>query len=203
MGREATCTLRYRNRSSTGKLLLETDELLFRGEPRLRIPLAAIRHVTADGEALEVTFADGVARFLLGPAAEKWAKAIASPKSLLDKLGVKPGARVSVVGVTDDAFRAELAERAGEVADGRPRKESDLVFFGAEERAALARLGELARYLKRDGGLWVVYPKGAKAITEADVLAAGKPAGLVDVKVVRFSATHTGHKFVIPVAARR
>jgi hypothetical protein len=31
---------------------------------------------------------------------------------------------------------------------------------------------------------------------------AGKDAGLVDVKVVRFSDTHTAEKFVIPVTAR-
>jgi hypothetical protein len=34
------------------------------------------------------------------------------------------------------------------------------------------------------------------------VLAAGKQAGLVDVKVVSFSDTHTAEKFVIPVAKR-
>ena len=34
-------------------------------------------------------------------------------------------------------------------------------------------------------------------------MAAGKAAGLVDVKVVAFSATHTAEKFVIPVAKRR
>jgi hypothetical protein len=41
-----------------------------------------------------------------------------------------------------------------------------------------------------------------KTITEGDVMAAGKAAGLVDVKVVRFSETHTAEKFVIPVALR-
>ncbi len=34
------------------------------------------------------------------------------------------------------------------------------------------------------------------------VMRAGRAAGLVDVKVVGFSATHTAQKFVIPVAAR-
>jgi hypothetical protein len=33
-------------------------------------------------------------------------------------------------------------------------------------------------------------------------MAAGKAAGLVDVKVVRFSETHTAEKFVRPVATR-
>jgi hypothetical protein len=50
--------------------------------------------------------------------------------------------------------------------------------------------------------LWIVYPKGKSEIREIDVLAAGKAAGLVDVKVVAFSATHTALKFVRPKAKR-
>jgi len=33
-------------------------------------------------------------------------------------------------------------------------------------------------------------------------MSAGKRAGLVDVKVVSFSETHTAEKFVVPVAKR-
>jgi len=47
-----------------------------------------------------------------------------------------------------------------------------------------------------------VYPKGQKQITENDVIAAGRKSGLKDVKVVGFSPTHTGLKFVIPVEKR-
>jgi len=35
-------------------------------------------------------------------------------------------------------------------------------------------------------------------LTRNDVIAAGEPAGMVDVKIVSFSDTHTGLKFVIP-----
>ena len=56
--------------------------------------------------------------------------------------------------------------------------------------------------LKSNGAIWVVYPKGQKHITEAGVLAAGKQADLVDVKVASFSPTHTALKFVIPVDRR-
>jgi hypothetical protein len=47
-----------------------------------------------------------------------------------------------------------------------------------------------------------VYPKGKKEITEGDVLGAGRKAGLKDVKVVGFSATHTALKFVVAVEKR-
>jgi len=39
-------------------------------------------------------------------------------------------------------------------------------------------------------------------ITERDVMEAAKAAGLVDVKVARFSETLTAEKLVIPVAQR-
>lgn len=47
-------------------------------------------------------------------------------------------------------------------------------------------------------------PEGARAeISERATMAAGKAAGLVDVKVVGFSPTHTAEKFVIPLLNRR
>jgi hypothetical protein len=49
-----------------------------------------------------------------------------------------------------------------------------------------------------DGAVWVSRPMGSDRISENDVMAAGREAGLYDVKVVRFSDTHTAEKFVIP-----
>ena len=56
--------------------------------------------------------------------------------------------------------------------------------------------------MKPNGALWVIRPKGRPEISERAVMDAGKAAGLVDVKVVSFSETHTAEKFVIPLAAR-
>ena len=49
----------------------------------------------------------------------------------------------------------------------------------------------------------MIYPKGIETIREIDVIEAGRAAGLKDTKVVRFSPTHTGLRFTIPVTARR
>ena len=69
---------------------------------------------------------------------------------------------------------------------------------GPEDAAArdLERMERLKEALQPAGALWVVRPRGNPAITETQVMAAGKAAGLVDVKVVRFSETHTAEKFV-------
>jgi hypothetical protein len=42
----------------------------------------------------------------------------------------------------------------------------------------------------------VIYPKGVPQIKEIRVIQAGRAAGMKDVKVARFSATHTALKFV-------
>ncbi len=202
MGQEASCTMRFGRKAGRGKALLEHNALIFRGDLRLVIPFKEIASVAAARGALRVTFSGGTATFQLGPLAERWAERIRAPKSLVDKLGVKPGARVAVLGITDAAFRRQLRERTTDMAVGRPHAASDLIFLLAERKQALRRLRALRSRLRPNGAIWVVAPKGGGPVREADVLAAGKPAGLVDVKVVAFSETHTAHKFVIPVTRR-
>jgi hypothetical protein len=124
-----------------------------------------------------------------------------SAKSLIDKLGVKPGARISVLGVNDEGFLRDL-EDAGADVSRRRRTSSSLVFLAVEHVDDLVRLGGLEPYLERNGGVWAVFPKGRKDLREVDVIGAGVGAGLVDNKVVRFSDTHTALRFVIPVARR-
>lgn len=201
MGQEALCAVTIGRKRSRGRALLETDALLFRGDVRLSIPFRDVRAVASANGRLSVTYSGGTAVFDLGPQAERWAERIRSPKGLLDKLGVKPGARVAVLGVRDAQFLADLRARARDVST-RMRDGAEVVFLGAGKRADLARLAAVRRRLAPNGAVWVVNPKGVREITEGDVLAAGKAAGLVDVKVARFSDTHTSHKLVIPQRLR-
>jgi hypothetical protein len=203
MGLEATCEVRYGKQVSAGKARLETTELLFRGDFRLEIPLPDVRSVEARKGELVVAWAGGQAAFALGKDAEKWARKVRYPRGLLDKLGVKPGARVAVVGAFPDAFLKDLAARTEDLSTGKPRQDTDLVFVAMSARKDLARLPTLRAALKPEGGIWVVWPKGRKAFREDDVRAAGPGAGLVDVKVVSFSDTLSGLKMVIPVAQRK
>ena len=202
MGQQAACIARFGKKVSRGEALLESEALVFRGDFRLAIPFRAMKCVSAVNGVLRVEFPEGTARFELGPQAETWVQKILHPKSLIEKLGVRPGAVVSVLGVRDASFRQQLGERTAEIAAAKPRKDSDFVFFAAEAATDLRRLKELTRFLKKTGAIWVVYPKGQAEITQADVMGAAKRAGLVDVKVVGFSATHTALKLVIPLARR-
>ena len=203
MGSEASCTATFKGRRAAGKARLETGMLQFRGgELKLSIPFKQMSKVGARGGTLSVTFPDGTAAFDLGTAAPKWADKILHPPSRLQKIGVKAEWRVSAIGVDDTAFLEELEAAVAQLSIGRVVKGADAIFFGATTEAQLARLEKLKASLKPNGALWIIRPKGCPDISERATMAAGKAAGLVDVKVVGFSPTHTAEKYVIPVAAR-
>ena len=123
-------------------------------------------------------------------------------RPLLDKLGVKPDARVTIIGVEDDGFQKLLRERTGDISP-RTRKDCDLVFYAANSLRDLDRLERLRGTIKPAGAIWVVRLKGeAAVIKETDIIAAAKTQGLVDIKVVSFSETHSALKLVIPVNQR-
>jgi hypothetical protein len=203
MGAEIQCQAQYGSQKSEGKALLETSEILFRGAGfRLKIPFSSIQSMKATNGELRVQTSDGLAIFHIGPAAEKWRDKILHPKSRIEKLGVKPDAKVSLVGAFEADFLEEIATLTKSIAKGKVAPDSDWIFFAVGSKSELSGLSKIARSMKGATGLWIVYPKGQKQITENDVLAAGRKSGLKDVKVVGFSPTHTALKFVIPVAKR-
>jgi hypothetical protein len=224
MGQELECKARIqRGALIQGRAQLETDFVLFRGPERFKVTRAKrsaarsssrpalgsaphplrfkvsfgeLTGVKADGGVLKLEFAGGPAELELGAAAEKWARKILNPPSLLDKLGVKAGLTVRLIGGFEEfepGFRKQIAERkAVAVANGK----CDLLFLAAPRSRELDRIGKLKASLQAGGALWVIYPKGVSQIKEIEVIQAGRAAGMKDVKVARFSATHTGLKFV-------
>lgn len=201
MGNEVRCRVAIGDESAEAKALLETEELIVRGALRAKIPFREMQDVAADGGVLRFRWNDRDVRIHAGSDAAKWAEKIRNPKSVLDKLGVKAKQKVCVAGRVDDAFLGELESRGVDLSR-RLRKASDIIFFAAAKREELARLEELRGFLAPNGAIWILRPKANPAIGERDVMDAGKAAGLVDVKVVRFSETHTAEKLVIPLAKR-
>jgi hypothetical protein len=204
MGEEAVCTVRFRDAVSQGKALLEADELVFRGDDgrRLKVAFKDVRSVEAGNGELRLKLADGRAVFELGGRARKWAEKIGNPKSLLDKLGVRAGTSVAVLGVDDSSFLKDLCARTENVLFEQPASAVEAIFVAVDDPADLERLAELRGSIKPDGAIWVVFRKGRKDFNENAILRGGLATGLVDVKVVRFSDSHTASKFVIRKAER-
>jgi len=122
---------------------------------------------------------------------------------LIDKLGVRPGMRIAILGVDDTEIRPLLAERTTDLTEGWPEPDTDLVFLAADLPEDLATLPDLATRLRPNGAIWVVSRKGkAATLRDVQVMASARDAGLVDNKVVSFSPTHTSIRLVIPRALR-
>jgi hypothetical protein len=202
MGAEVFCKVRFGKQECEGKALLETSEILFRGAFRLKIPFSSIKLAKAVNGELRLQAAKGSAVFHLGRTAEKWCDKILHPKSRIEKLGVKPDARVALLGEFEPEFVREVAGLTKSVSKGRVASDSEWIFFAADSKGDLGALSKISKYMEDATALWIVYPKGQKQITENDVLAAGRKARLKDVKVVGFSATRTALKFVVPLSDR-
>ena len=200
MGREATGAVRIGDSAGKAKVLLETDELIFRGEVKGRVPFKALTRIEPAPDGLHLAWPEGEATVELPEAeAGRWRDRIANPPTLLDKLGVGDGTRVAVLDVDDRAFAGELSQRPVKRVGAGP---ADVVVWGVDEAADLARLPALAEWIRPAGALWAVWPKGRKELNENHIREAALDAGLVDVKVARFSATHSALKLVIPKAKR-
>lgn len=202
MGNQVSVPIRYDGAPYDGvKVLLETDEVIVRGDLKLRIPFARIKEAKAAGDDLVLKWDGHELRVPLGRDAAKWTQKILNPKSRLDKLGVKRDHKVCAIGRLDADFLSEL-DASGADVSRKLRKNADVIFTAIDSRDELDSLLRTRQFLQPSGALWVVRPKGSPALSEAEVMQAGKASGLVDVKVIRFSATHTAEKFVVPLTQR-
>jgi hypothetical protein len=203
VGNEIKCAMRIGKKRSVGKVLLETSEIIFRGDTPLKIPFAKMKSVRVLNGDLLVQVGDELLAFEVGEkAAPKWREKILHPKSRVEKLGVKAGARVSVIGDFAKDFLQELAKLKCLVKASAVVADAEWIFVLVESEQDLQAVAKLAKKMEGSVGLWVVYAKGRRDISEIGVISTGRKAGLKDVKVVGFSATHTALKFVIPLADR-
>jgi hypothetical protein len=125
-----------------------------------------------------------------------------SGKPLVEKLGIKPGARVSALDAPP-GYRALLEPLPpGLVLDDRPGHSTDLVHLFAIERVALAAaLAGLRHQLRTDTPIWVSWPKKSSrvptTITEDVIREIALPLGFVDIKVCAVSEIWSGLKLVV------
>ena len=195
MGKEARVCAVLADGADQGRLQYDAPKLIFRGSVRRVFEGDALLGVRAEGP--DLVLADG-SRFALGEKpAVTWAQAIINPKSHLEKIGVKPGMRVSVLGVADATLGDELTAAGASLVS--VVSALDLLFYAADSAEDLARVSGLVPALAEEGALWIVSRKGkAATVKDVEVMAAARSAGLVDNKVVGLSETLTALRFVRP-----
>jgi hypothetical protein len=200
MGLEAECVAEWGGESGRGLAQLETQELLFRGAFRFKLPLAKVTAVVAREGHLEVWIGRKKAILHLGVRSERWAKKIQDPPTLADKLGIKEGMTLSFLGEVAPDVLAEIKGRRPRLVT--PPKGAAVVLLFVTTKAELSRVSALRRSMPADGAIWIVWPKGRAELKEDDVREKGRAAGLVDVKVASVSERESGLKLVIPRASR-
>src|SRR5258708_19848848 len=98
MGKELQGAVRVGRQRHQGKILLETNELIFRGtDYRLKIIFSEMRDVQAKNGQLRIATNDNVLTFEVGTAAEKWREKILHRKTRAQKLSVQQGTKGNLV----------------------------------------------------------------------------------------------------------
>ena len=125
-----------------------------------------------------------------------------SPRPLVAKLGIKPGARVALVGAPE-GFESELDPLPpGAQLARRLSKGVDVAVIFTTSRAVLAkRWDALTAAVGPTGAVWVAWPKRASGvttdITEDVVRDVVLPTGWVDAKVAAIDETWSGLRCVL------
>jgi hypothetical protein len=204
MGREASCEVHVTTSRGTSdpverrfkaQVELASDEIIVRGKEGFRLKFKELSAIGAKGGVLSLVDEKRKVELHLGKDTLLWAERARSPPGRLDKLGIKSKVRVALLGPLPRDLREEIASSgAVEVRGGAV----DLVLLTPEARRDLAQLETLKEWIAPSGAVWVIRERGSEAVTERDMRAAAREAGLVAIKVAKLSETHTADKLVIP-----
>jgi hypothetical protein len=130
-----------------------------------------------------------------------------SHRALVDKLGVKPRARVVLVGAPEGFESALEPLPEGATVRRRLSRGTDVAVMFSTSRAELARRWvRLTAAVGPTGAVWVAWPKKASGVptdmTDGAVRDVVLPTGWVDVKVAAIDDTWSGLKCVLRVERR-
>jgi hypothetical protein len=127
---------------------------------------------------------------------------------LVRKLGIKPEARLGLIGAPDgfDTVLGDLPP--GVTVRRRVQGVFDVILVFVRARSELQRrLPALKTTLAQDGGLWLAWPKRSSGVAtdlgDGPVRELGLAAGLVDNKVCAIDETWSGLRFVYRLADRK
>jgi len=131
-----------------------------------------------------------------------------SKKSLVEKLGIKDGFTISIIGAPEN-YGATLGTLPSGVKQGKKLKGPfDFLHFFCSKRSRLEDdFPTLKETLSPNGMLWVSWPKASSGVptdlNENVIREIGLRNGLVDVKVCAVDETWSGLKFVFRLKDRR
>lgn len=196
MGRETTTTVKTAGDQVTAKVLLETSEIICRGELKRKFSFAAMKNLKSVDGWLKFKCDGEVVAIHLDDAADAWLKRIKNPPSRAAKLRVKPGDSVLLLGAVEDDVQTELTAAGAKIAAKLSDRPSVVLCF-IEATAELKKLASIEKSVTDGGAVWVLWPKGADAaVRHEDVVSAGRACGLNQTISIGFSPRFTGLRLV-------
>lgn len=133
-----------------------------------------------------------------------------SHRDVTDKLGLKPGHAVAIVGKGDRALLNRVREKIGRTFVGRNDKADVILYWPKTAAEITPELAELRGTIVPAGGIWVITAKrsqksatGMDYLNQSDLIPLGLAAGLVDNKTCSISEKESGMRFVIRRKDRR
>jgi hypothetical protein len=191
VGRETACICRWGGERAEVKALLETHELILRGELKRKVSLGDLKNVRVDGGDLCFKVGRESVTLTLGAKdAASWAKKIAAPPpSLKDKLGLEEGDKAFVIGAVKDSALAAALKGA---TTSSAAKAKIVVAVVEDEKELL----QAARACPKGTPIWIVHRKGkAASFGETPVRAAMRAKGFMDTKVSAVSADYSATRY--------
>jgi hypothetical protein len=127
-----------------------------------------------------------------------------SHRDVTDKLGLKPGFAVRVVGRGDKTLLARVCEKTGRKMAGDGAPADVILYWPKTAQEITTTLAELRSAIVPSGGIWVITAKkgcrsasGMEYLNQTDLIPLGLAAGLVDNKTCSVSESESGMRFVI------
>ncbi len=187
-----TAIATWGGKTAEAKILLESQEIILRGDITAKIPRTILTGSEVKGGRLII--AAGTQKLILDlgeEAAQKWHSILMKPPpSLASKLGISTAKRAFIFGQTSDT---ELLNAIKD-ATAKTVSEAHIVI------AVLRDASDLPRMLKAAKGLpiWCVYPKGRNACpSDAEVRHFMRANGYMDNKTSAVSVELTATRYTM------
>jgi hypothetical protein len=197
MGVEHSTTVWIGDETAHCKVFLESKELIIRGDLKRKCIIEKISQLKVNQGKLTFTHDGETVAIDLGSGAEKWLERIQNPRTRVQKLGVKPGMKIALLGEFEADVPAEIEQAAETVSLRKLDANLDMVLLFVEETKALSQLKQIPKSLAKSGCIWVLFPKGRKDIRHEDVVDHAKKAGLSESKSMAFSEKFSGLRLTV------
>jgi hypothetical protein len=127
-----------------------------------------------------------------------------SHRDVTDKLGLKPGQAVRIVGKGGKALLTRVREKIGRKMVGDETPADVILYWPRTVDEITPTLAELRGAIVSNGGIWVITAKkgcrsasGMEYLNQTNLIPLGLAASLVDNKTCSVSEIESGMRFVI------